>query len=406
MEIHQPSRSMNLPDRSHPLKLPPIILGGAGFSYQIHPDPKSIPIAQIIRRAFDVGMKAIDTSPYYEPSEQLLGEALASCDVTSKYSRSDYVLMTKAGRIAADQFDYSAEWIQKSVQRSLDRLGTSYLDVVFCHDVEFVSMEEAIEAVGALFELSDQGKVRFVGISGYSIDRLVRIAHTVKKQYNRPLDIVQNWAQMTLQNTRLERYGIPALRDAGVSTICSSSPLASGLLRAGDVPSGKLGDWHPAPDGLRSAVKQSSNWIEKQGSTLAGLALRFSLARANRASKNGVSVHTILGICSLNDIESNVHAAQTIFKTKNESDKFDISALEVINEEVEQVDLGFCHKVRGILGEWVEYDFETGKTESTAPLWRRREVIAVAALLFPMLVWSSGFNPLAWWNNRSPISWK
>ncbi|KAI9044991.1 Aldo/keto reductase [Aspergillus affinis] len=389
---------MDAPDHSRLLKLPPIILGGAGFSYQIHPDPKSIPIPQIIRRAFDVGMKAIDTSPYYEPSEQLLGEALASPEVTGKYSRSDYILMTKAGRISADQFDYSAECIQKSVQRSLDRLGTSYLDVVFCHDVEFVSMEEAIQAVGALFELSEKGQVRCVGISGYSIDRLVRIAHTVQKQYNRPLDIVQNWAQMTLQNTRLERYGIPALRGAGVSTICSSSPLASGLLRAGDVPSGKLGDWHPAPDGLRSVVKQSSNWVEKQGSTLAGLALRFSLARANRASNNGVSVHTILGICSLSDIESNVHAAQTIFQSKHESDEPDISVLQDINEEIERVDHGLCHKVREILGEWVEYDFETGKKESKVSLWRRREFFAVLILSLPMLVWSIGFNPVAWWN--------
>ncbi|KAK1143974.1 hypothetical protein N8T08_005883 [Aspergillus melleus] len=389
---------MDAPDHSRQLELPPIILGGAGFSYQIHPDPKSIPIPQIIRRAFDVGMKAIDTSPYYEPSEQLLGEALASPEVTGKYARSDYILMTKAGRISAHQFDYSAEWIQKSVQRSLERLGTSYLDVVFCHDVEFVSMEEAIEAVGALFELSEKGQVRFVGISGYSIDRLVRIAHTVQKQYNRPLDIVQNWAQMTLQNTRLERDGIPALRGAGVSTICSSSPLASGLLRAGDVPSGKLGDWHPAPDGLRRAVKQASNWVEKQGSTLAGLALRFSLARANRASKNGVSVHTILGICSLGDIESNVHAAQTIFQAKQESDEVDISALQVINEEIERVDIGLCHRVRGMLGEWVEYDFETGKQESKVPLWRRPEFVAVVIISLPMLVWSSGFNPVAWWH--------
>lgn len=385
-------------NRPRPLKLPPIVLGGAGFSYQIHPDPTSIPIPQIIRRAFDVGLKAVDTSPYYEPSERLLGEALASPEVTSKYSRSDYVLMTKAGRISADRFDYSAGWIKKSVQRSLDRLGTSYLDVVFCHDVEFVSMEEAIEAVGALFELSEKGQVKFVGISGYSIDRLVRIAHTVKEQYNRPLEVVQNWAQMTLQNTRLERYGIPALRDAGVTTICNSSPLASGLLRAGDVPSGKLGDWHPSPDGLRSAVKMSSDWVESQGSTLAGLALRFSLARANRASKDGVSVYTILGICSLSDIERNIHAAQTIFRAKHESDELNISALEEIDEDVEQEDLALCHKVRDILGDWVEYDFETGKKESKVPLWRRRRFIAAVILLVPIVAWSSGFNPVAWWN--------
>ncbi|KAA8651946.1 hypothetical protein EYZ11_010592 [Aspergillus tanneri] len=378
------------------LRLPPIILGGAGFSNQLHPDPQQIPIADILRRAFDVGIRAIDTSPYYEPSEQLLGHALASPQITTKYVRSDYILMTKVGRISADKFDYSPGWIRQSVQTSLHRLGASYLDVVFCHDVEFVSVHEAIDAVGVLLELSRSNQVRFVGISGYSIDRLVQIAHAVREKYHRPLDIVQNWAQMTLQNTRLETYGIPALREAGVRVVCNSSPLASGLLRSGDVPSGKLGDWHPAPEGLRTAVRRASDSVEAQGSTLAGLALRFSLARAMRASSNdgggGISVHTIVGICSLNDIDQNVHAAQTILRPRQESKTLDISRLRDVDADVEDVDLAMYHQVRGILGEWAEYDFETGKKVDRAPLlWRRISIGLV--LLLPLLVWSTDLVP-------------
>lgn len=90
--------------------LPPLVLGGAGFSYQCHPDPAALPISQIIRRAFDHGIRAIDTSPYYEPSEQLLGESLSQPEVTNNYSRSDYILMTKVGRIEAAKFDYSPDW--------------------------------------------------------------------------------------------------------------------------------------------------------------------------------------------------------------------------------------------------------------------------------------------------------
>ncbi|KAJ5776356.1 uncharacterized protein N7511_001367 [Penicillium nucicola] len=348
------------------LRLPALILGGAGFSYQLHPDPKSIPVSKIIRRAFDAGMRAIDTSPYYEPSEELLGSALASVDVTSKYSRSDYILMTKVGRVSAEEFNYSPEWIRTSVSRSLDRLGTSYLDVVFCHDVEFVSPEEAIEAVGALFELSDRGIIKHVGISGYSIDRLIHVAKAVLEKYQRPLDIVQNWSQLNLLNSRLERYGIPELRKAGVSVICSSSPLASGLLRSSDVPSGKLGDWHPAPEGLRKAVRQISNFVEAQGSTLAALALRFSLARASRVSRDGVSVHTIIGICSIGDVEENLLVIEGMLRPNGAENKpiADTLGVSSFSRERETADLELHRQIQETLGEWAEFDFQTGKRVS------------------------------------------
>ncbi|KAL4864270.1 hypothetical protein BDV12DRAFT_176480 [Aspergillus spectabilis] len=350
-----------------PLQLPPIVLGGSGFSYQVHPDPKSVPVSKIIRRAFDVGIRAIDTSPYYDPSEHLLGEALASPEVSRKYSRSDYMLMTKVGRISVDKFDYSPAWVRQSVQNSLERLGTTYLDAVFCHDIEFVTAPDAIEAVGALFELSTKGLVKQVGVSGYDLDRLVYVARAVREKYGRSLDIVQNWAQLTLQNTRLERYGIPALKDAGVPVICNSSPLASGLLRAGGVPVGKIGDWHPSPNGLRTAVKRASDWVETQNMALAGLALRFSVAKATRASQGGVSVHTILGICSINDIEENIRAVHSILLPASDKDigpydeELDVRQLKALNETVEQSDLVLSQKVRQILGEWVEYDLEKGR---------------------------------------------
>jgi D-arabinose 1-dehydrogenase len=155
--------------------LPPLILGGAGFSYQTHPDPYSLPVREVIKQAFDHDMLAIDTSPFYEPSEELLGEAQPHPSITSEYSRSNYILMTKVGRLGADQFDYSPAWIRQSVERSLHRLRTSYLDVVFCHDVEFVTDEDTLTAVGELLNLVAQGKVRYVGLSSYRIDILARV---------------------------------------------------------------------------------------------------------------------------------------------------------------------------------------------------------------------------------------
>ncbi|KAE8347028.1 hypothetical protein BDV24DRAFT_158022 [Aspergillus arachidicola] len=151
-----------------------------------------------------------------------------------------------------------------------------------------------------------------------------------------------------MQNTRLERYGIPALKEAQVPVICNSSPLASGLLRASGVPMGTLGDWHPSPNGL---------------------------PRATRASQNGVSVHTILGICSIKDIEENVRAVRSILLPEASTGdglkdgNVNVLRLKTVNEAVEQRDRVLSRTVRQILGDWAEYDFNKGQTKQDARSW-------------------------------------
>jgi D-arabinose 1-dehydrogenase len=219
-------------------EITPIVIGGAAWSYQINADAETRPVIPVILSAFSHGIRTIDTSPYYEPSEKILGKALADPAITEKYSRGDYFLMTKVGRIAAEEFNYSPEWVRKSVERSLERFQTGYLDVVFCHDVEFISDDAVVAAVATLWEFVAEGKIRYVGISGYPIEKLLRVARLCKEKLGRPLDIVQNWGQLTLQNTKLRSQGLEALAQAGVSMVCSSSPLNIGLLRAQGVPIG------------------------------------------------------------------------------------------------------------------------------------------------------------------------
>lgn len=340
------------------LKLSPLILGGAGFSYQLVNDPNDAPAVDILQKAFDSGVRTIDTSPYYDPSEQILGAALAHPRIAQKYAREDYVLMTKVGRIAADHFDYSEQWIKQSVQRSLERFRTTYLDVVFCHDVEFVSLEEAVGAVGALFQLADEGFVRHVGISGYKLDVISRVASLVLEKYGRPVDVVQVWAQLTLQNTRLETSGLPALRSAGVKAICASSPLAVGLLRAQGVPIGKLGDWHPAPEGLRRQAYVAAEAVEASGENISALALRYAIRKAMALSTSELTITTITGPTSLKDITENVETARQVL---GDGIKAYIGTEGypkiTVNTTLEQKDEALCLRVQQILGTWVDYEF-------------------------------------------------
>ncbi|PYH43409.1 D-arabinose 1-dehydrogenase (NAD(P)(+)) ARA2 [Aspergillus saccharolyticus JOP 1030-1] len=261
--------------------LPPLIMGTATFNSQYNHDPYALPTTDLVHRALTDGVRAFDTSPYYGPAEELLGRALASEAVRTAFPRHTYQILTKVGRIASSSFDYSPRWVRHSIRRSLQRLHTDYLDAVYCHDVEFVSRAEALDAVRELRRIRDtEGTIRYVGISGYPVDVLCEIAELVLRETGEPLDIVQSYANFTLQNTKLLSQGLPRLVAAGVDVVPNASPLGMGLLRKEGVPIGSMGDFHPAPDGLRNAVLRVGAWTDNQmGEKLEVIAIRFALER-------------------------------------------------------------------------------------------------------------------------------
>jgi len=117
-----------------------------------------------VRVALDCGLNFIDTSPFYGRgmSEVLLGIALRDGP------RDSYTLCTKLGRYDLQHFDFSVNRVVESVDVSLHRLGTDHLDMVLCHDIEFVEMQQIVdETIPALRKVQQQGKVRFIGFSGY-----------------------------------------------------------------------------------------------------------------------------------------------------------------------------------------------------------------------------------------------
>jgi aryl-alcohol dehydrogenase-like predicted oxidoreductase len=117
-----------------------------------------------VRAALDCGLNFIDTSPFYGRgmSELLLGIAL------KEVPRDSYLLCTKLGRYDLAHFDFSAKRVAESVDVSLHRLGTDHLDIILCHDIEFVELPQIVEeTLPAMRKIQQQGKVRYLGFSGY-----------------------------------------------------------------------------------------------------------------------------------------------------------------------------------------------------------------------------------------------
>ena len=145
-----------------------------------------------VRVALDLGMNFIDTSPFYGRgmSEVLLGIALRGVP------RESYMLGTKLGRYDLNHFDFSAKRVAESIDVSLHRMGVEHLDIILCHDIEFVEMGQIVsETLPALREIQQQGKVRYVGISGYPMK-------TFRYVLDRSdLDVILSYNHYTLQNT-------------------------------------------------------------------------------------------------------------------------------------------------------------------------------------------------------------
>jgi len=214
-----------------------------------------------VQVALDLGMNFIDTSPFYGRgmSECLLGVALRGVP------RDSYYLGTKLGRYGPTQFDFSANRVVESVEISLMRMGVEHLDVVLCHDIEFVEMQQIVdETLPALRKLKAAGKVRQIGISGYPM----KIFRFVLDQTD--LDCVLSYNHYTLQNTMLADL-IPYLQSKQVG-ILNAAPFSARLLTNQPLP-----PWHKATPLVRETARRAAEHCAQAGVDIAQLALQFSL---------------------------------------------------------------------------------------------------------------------------------
>jgi L-galactose dehydrogenase len=240
-----------------------------------------------VHRAVDLGVNLIDTSPYYGQtrSEAVLGPIVANG------LRDKIYLCSKAGRNGFADFDFSPAAMAGSVEASLQRLHTDYLDILIAHDIEFADNFEAVftDTAAVLHKLKSAGKCRFVGMSGLPLG----ILRTAIERCN--LDVVISYTHYTLQNQRLVTELLPAAEKHGVG-ILNASPLCMGLL-SDHGPR----DWHLGPRELLAAGRQAAEFCRQRGASLAALGMQFCLREPRIPT-------TISGAARAEEIEANVRA--------------------------------------------------------------------------------------------------
>ncbi len=215
-----------------------------------------------VHAALDLGMNFIDTSPFYGRglSECLLGPTLKGIP------RDRYHLGTKLGRYDSAHFDFSARRVVESVDVSLHRMKTDHFDIMLCHDIEFVEMSQIVdETLPALRKLKEQGKVRFIGISGYPM-------HIFRYVLERTdLDVILSYNHYTLQNTMLADL-VPWLKSRGVG-IMNAAPFSARLLTNTELP-----PWHKATPEVAPGREAGGEHRASKGIDIAQLALQYSIA--------------------------------------------------------------------------------------------------------------------------------
>jgi L-galactose dehydrogenase len=250
------------------LRVPSLAFGASSLGQEF----RSVTLEEAMRSvrvALDSGINFIDTSPFYGRgmSEVLLGVALRGVP------RESYTLCTKLGRYDLNHFDFSAKRVAESVDVSLHRMGTDHLDILLCHDIEFVPMQQIVdETLPAMRKLVEAGKVRFLGISGYPM----KLFRFVLAQTD--LDCVLSYNQYTLQNTRFADELLPLLEERGVGAM-NAGPFSARLLTNAPLPA-----WLKEPESVKEAARAAAALCQARGVDIAKLALQFSLSNPRIAT--------------------------------------------------------------------------------------------------------------------------
>jgi L-galactose dehydrogenase len=248
---------------------------------------ESVAIATV-HRALDAGINFFDCSPFYGGglAERRLGTALRG-------HLDQVVIGTKAGRYGADEFDFSPRRLRESLYQSLKLLQTDCIDIFQLHDIEFGELDGIFaDSYSELVRLRDEGKCRYIGMTGYPMETLCRAVTETD------LDVVLSYAHYTLLNTQLAGELAPLCEQNSVGLI-NAAAVALGLL----TPAGSRVQV-PAGDRIVQAARRAVEACMARGGDIAFLANQFSIQRSGAAT-------TVVGTTKARHLDSAIAAEAT-----------------------------------------------------------------------------------------------
>jgi aryl-alcohol dehydrogenase-like predicted oxidoreductase len=247
----------------------------------------------VVDAALEAGIRFLDTADIYGggDSERFLGEILEG-------RRDQVVLATKFGMGPDEGMARgSREYMRHALARSLERLRTDYVDLYYYHQPDEIT--PVAETIGAMLELVEEGRVRAIGVSNFSVEQLDEAVEAG------PVAALQN--RYNLLEREAEADVLPRCAELGVGFV-PYFPLASGLL------TGKYRRGEPPPSGTRLAgrpealtdemfdrVEALEAFARERGHTL------LELAIAGLASQPGVA-SVIAGATTPDQVRANAAA--------------------------------------------------------------------------------------------------
>lgn len=214
-----------------------------------------------VHYAIDQGINLFDVAPFYGTTlaEKRLGKALLG-------KRNQIYLATKCGRYGERDFDFSYQRVIKSIDESLQRLQTDYVDIFQLHDIEFVSKEQILnEALPAALKAKEMGKARFIGITGLPVRYLAEVARQSE------LDTVLSWAHYNLLQDEINDELVPLSKEMGFGLL-NAGPLLQRILSDAPPP-----DWHRSPQAVKAMQPALSQLCKSYGLNLSDVAIRFAV---------------------------------------------------------------------------------------------------------------------------------
>ncbi|PYY31729.1 aldo/keto reductase family protein [Curtobacterium sp. MCBD17_030] len=265
---------------------------------------------QCVRAALDAGITTFDTADTYAntAAETVLGEALRG------ERRQSLEVFTKVywptGPMGHNDVGLSRKHIMESINGSLERLQTDYVDLYQAHRYDYETPLE--ETMHAFADVVRQGKALYIGVSEWSAEQ-IRAGAALAKELG--FQLISNQPQYSMLWRVIEGEVVPASKQLGLSQIVFS-PIAQGVL------TGKYKPGQPLPQGSRAtdekggadmikrymrdevleAVQRLQPVADEAGLTLAQLAVAWTLQNENVAS-------AIVGASRPSQVEDNVKAA-------------------------------------------------------------------------------------------------